>query len=468
MRILEVTISLLLGIYLLWPLITRAPYRPPVNSLPIVTAAVLLLHLLIEKYRWQMIPLYILTGVILVTSLLFSWRGHSGPPSPIITLPVLLLLLVAAALPALLPIPKIPAPSGDYQVGTASFMLVDESRRELYSGRDEPRRLMVQVWYPALRGNSVRAPWTENAEIVAKATSLYLKFPPYFLDHLALAHSPAWQDAAPDSSGAPYPIIIFSHGWNGFRAQNTSQMVELASRGYVAVAIDHTYGNIVTVFPDGQTVYNNPAALPQGASEAEYDAAARLLVEQWSGDIGFVLDTLAADQVQGPARPIAGLLDFERIGVLGHSTGGGAAIQFCGTDARCKALFPMDAFMTPVSLNVLGKGISQPALFVFSQQWADDRESKNNRLFRAFYEHVAQPAPVITILGSEHYDFSDLPAISPLAPQLGLKGPINGKRVQQILREFTAAFFDRYLKNTPTDLFDGPSPSYPELRWDNQ
>lgn len=467
MRILEVTIPLLLGVYLLWPLTTRAPYRPPVNRLPALTAAALLLHLLIEKYRWQMVPLYIVAGVILLASLLFSRRGNSRPPSPFITLPAFLLLLAAAALPALFPIPKIPAPGGDYQVGTASFMLVDESRRELYSGRDEPRRIMVQVWYPALRGDSVRAPWMENVEIVAKATSLYLEFPPYFLDHLALAHSPAWQDAAPDPGGAPYPIIVFSHGWSGFRAQNTFQMVELASRGYVAVAIDHTYGNIVTAFPDGQVAYNNPAALPEGAPQAEYDAAARLLVDQWSGDIGFVLDMLAADQIPGPARPVAGLLDFERIGVLGHSTGGGAAIQFCGTDARCKAVFPMDAFMTPVSLEVLEKGVAQPALFMFSQEWADDRDSRNNQLFHAFYEHVAQPAPVITILSSEHYDFSDLPALSPLAPQLGLKGPINGKRVQQILREFTVAFFDRHLKNTPTTLFDGPSPSYPELRWDN-
>ena len=29
-------------------------------------------------------------------------------------------------------------------------------------------------------------------------------------------------------------------------------MVELASYGYVAVAMQHTYGAIVTVFPDGQ------------------------------------------------------------------------------------------------------------------------------------------------------------------------------------------------------------------------
>ena len=87
-------------------------------------------------------------------------------------------------------------------------------------------------------------------------------------------------------------MLIFSHGWGGFRAQNTYQMQELASHGYVVVGMEHTYGAVVTVFPDGQVAPNNPAALPDGVPDAEYEAAAGRVVAQWIGDMAFALGTL--------------------------------------------------------------------------------------------------------------------------------------------------------------------------------
>jgi len=72
---------------------------------------------------------------------------------------------------------------------------------------------------------------------------------------------------------------------------------------------------------------------------------------------------------------------------------------------------------------------------------------------------------VATIKGTSHYDFSDLPFLSPLAAQMGLKGPLNGKRVTQIINNFSLAFFDLELKGTPTTLLAGPSPDYPEVQF---
>ena len=55
--------------------------------------------------------------------------------------------------------------------------------------------------------------------------------------------------------------VHFSHGWNGFAAQNSAQMVELASHGYVVAALQHTYGAMVTVFPDAGYKYLSDRAL---------------------------------------------------------------------------------------------------------------------------------------------------------------------------------------------------------------
>jgi len=445
MRLLEILIPALLIAYLAW----RHPRPMWVRLLPAVTLIVTLLHFAIEGYRWQMIPLYSLALILAVISLLkiltdVNWK----PFASILTMG---LVAIATALPVLLPIPRIPTPSGEYQIGTQIFELVDESRLELYSGKDEARRFMIQVWYPAnVKPTDEQAPWMENAKIFAPAIATYIDLPSYFLDHLTLTKIPAYKNADVASTNEGFPIILFSHGWNGFNAQNAGQALELASRGYVVVGIQHTYGAVTTVFPDGTIAPNNPRALPERGDDPNYEEVARILVDQWAGDMAYTLDFLTSN---GSENPFAGKLDLERVGVYGHSTGGGAAIQFCGTDTRCKAVLGMDPFMRPVSAEVIANGVAQPSFFMFSQAWADDKNTPSSKLFFIFIPNAGDNLGVISINGTKHFDFSDLPLFSPIAPQLGLKGPLNGKRVAEIVNSYLVDFFELTLKGKSTDLF---------------
>ena len=472
MRPLEILIPALLAVYILWPLITRRARPVLVNFIPPLALLLNLAHFALEGYRWQMIPLYILTAALAALNLptLFKADSANEPPrgwGAAASFLTLGLLAVSTALPALLPVPRVAEPSGPFKVGTQTFVLTDANRRELYSGRDEPRKFMIQVWYPAApRPTDVRAPWMQNVDIFGPAIADYLNLPHYFLDHLALSKSPAFQNSPLAKSDQPFPVILFSHGWNGFAAQNSAQMVELASHGYAIVALQHTYGAVVTVFPDGEVALNNPNALPKGMPEPGYTDAARLLVNQWAGDLAYALDFMTAQNADAASPFHAALPQVSRAGVYGHSTGGGAAIQFCGTDPRCVAGLTEDAFMTPVSQEILDRGVKQPFFFLFSQSWADNVDSKNNRLFHEFYFHLPAPAPGATILGTRHYDFSDLPLLSPLAPQLGLKGPINGNLVVKILNDYLLAYFDQELKGIPSPIPFGPSADYPDLRWE--
>jgi hypothetical protein len=194
----------------------------------------------------------------------------------------------------------------------------------------------------------------------------------------------------------------------------------------------------------------------------EYEIAAQKLANQWAGDLGYTLDSLANINSKVGSL-LGGKIDLSRVGVYGHSTGGGAAIQFCGTDTRCKALLGMDPFMRPVGYDVLSNGIAQPSFFMFSQVWADDIDSRNNELFKPFYINSTHTYGAVYIEGTAHYDFSDLPLLSPLAPQLGLKGPINGKRVTIIVNDYLLSFFNTSLNGTSSTLFDNPG-SYPEIK----
>ncbi len=471
MRVLEILIPTLLAIYFLWTIITHHPRPLAMKLIPPVTLLLTLVHLVFEGFRWQMIPLYVIAAMVFILYIpkLIKSEPADQPhrgwriAASILTL---ILLAISTALPAILPVPRVADPSGSYSVGTQTFLIIDTSRQELYSGRPEPRKFMIQVWYPAAHGSqAVHAPWMENVDVFAPAIADFLDLPSFFLDHLALSRSPALLNAPLAPTGEGYPVILFSHGWNGFAAQNSAQMVELASHGYVVASMQHTYGALVTVFPDGNIAHNNPNALPESMPDPGYTDAARLLVDQWAGDLSSALDFLT-DQSEDSSSPFQGLFDLTRVGVYGHSTGGGAAIQFCGTDARCTAGLTQDAFMTPVSQEVLDQGVKQPFFFLFSQAWTDDVESKNNRLFHDFYSQLPSPAPVVTILGTRHHDFSDLPLLSPLAPQLGLKGPINGKLVVKILNDYLVAYFDQELKGIPSVIPFGPSADYPDLRWD--
>jgi hypothetical protein len=218
---------------------------------------------------------------------------------------------------------------------------------------------------------------------------------------------------------------------------------------------------VITVFPDGTVAPNNPNALPPRSNTPNYEETARILVAQWAEDMSHTLDFLLAPEND---NPFTGKLDVERIGAYGHSTGGGGAIQFCGTDARCKAVLGMDPFMRPVSAEVIENGLAQPAFFMFSQSWADDTDSPSSKLFFQFIPNVKQNLGVISINGTKHYDFSDLPLFSPIAPQLGLKGPLNGKQVTKIVNAYLIDFFEQTLRQQNSTLFDGNFDDFSEVK----
>ena len=448
MRPLEIIIPILLVAYLLW----HHPRPLVIRLLPALALLVTLIHFGVEGYRWQMIPIYVLTSSLGLSALLkiksaLDWK-------PLGSYLTVIVLAASTALPILLPVPAIPSPDGPYQVGTTIYELTDSARKELYSGKDEARRFQIQVWYPSEPGPSdERALWMNHADVFTRSISEdLLELPPFFLDHLALVKLPAFKDSQVASTDDGYPIIVFSHGWNGFNAQNTAQALQLASHGYVVVGVQHTYGAVVTVFDDGTIAKNNPAALPRGAPDAEYDVAADKLAQQWAGDIGYALDFMT-EQNNDSNSPFFHSLEVSRVGVYGHSTGGGAAIQFCGIDPRCKALLGQDPFLRPVSDEILQSGVAQPAFFMFSQRWNDDVDSLNNRQFKTFHRKSKQAIGAVFIEGTAHYDFSDLPLLSPLAPQLGLKGPINGQHVTTIVDDYLLSFFEMTLKGKPSNLF---------------
>ncbi|MFN2146082.1 MAG: alpha/beta hydrolase family protein [Anaerolineales bacterium] len=396
--------------------------------------------------------------IAITALLLLALRGLTQPGHKKRLAGIVIAALVLASLSlvggALLPIPKPFKITGPYQVGTTIFPLVDTSREEIYAAEaNQPREIMVQVWYPAEpKESDTRSQWMPDIKVAGPAIADWISLPSFALNHLEYAKGNAFLGAPAASGGEKFPLLVFSHGWSGFKEQNIYQVEELASHGYVVVGINHTYGAVVTVFPDGRQLYRNDNALPDGVSDEAYHQASNLLVRQWAGDIGFVLDEFALLDRKGSTLPFAGSYDLDRVGIFGHSTGGGATAEFCGTDARCKAALAMDLWIEPVSSEVVSAGLTQPYLFLHSDTWAT--ESSHNNNYSLIGELVANSqvkGTEIMIKGTQHYDFTSIPLFTPLASAIGLKGPIPGDSGLRLINYYSVAFFDHALRGSGDD-----------------
>ena len=79
-------------------------------------------------------------------------------------------------------------------------------------GRTAP----VAVWYPAAQAGDQVFDYNEQ-----------------------VGDGTAYPEAAADRTGAPYPLIVFSHGLGGCGYQSVFYVENLARAGYVVAAMDH-------------------------------------------------------------------------------------------------------------------------------------------------------------------------------------------------------------------------------------
>jgi dienelactone hydrolase len=473
MRPLELILLLLDLAAVLLPLLARpgGPAWRWLAGLAPLAALVLVAQLVVERYRWQMVPLYVLTLLLLALRLprllgrqraqprrRRDWAGAVAGA---------LVLGLAAAAPVLFPVPILPAPGGPYAIGTVTFQWTDPTRPEIYSADpNDVRRIMVQIWYPAVPAPGAQTgPWMDRLDVAGPIIARYLGLPAFFMDHAALVRTNSYPDAPANPNQTTYPVVIYSHGWSGFRTVNLNQSEALASHGYIAVAVDHTYGAMFTVMADGTVVPNNPAALPPKTPADAYQAGIEKLEATYAADLRFVMDQLSLVNSGAIPSPLAGRLDLAHLGLYGHSTGGGAVVLACIQDQRCQAGLGMDAWLVPVPQPVIAQGLAQPFLFMRSQVWATPQ---NDALLNTLYAGAHTDVYRLTIAGTMHYDFTLLPLLTPLAPLLGLKGPINGQRGMAIITDYLLAFFDHTLKGQAAPLLDGPAENYPEVTFEHR
>jgi len=433
-----------------FPSIRKSRWIDWFPSLALLLSAI---HLAVEKYRWQMLPAYGLALLLFFLSIPKIKRGNrpaQDRPSGLVLRIAgfffrLLVILLIAAPPILLPVFRLPDPTGPYPVGTTNLHLVDHSRLERFTpDPGDQREFMVQVWYPA------------RVEPGAKPDA-YMQHLPFQLSHLSLVRTHAHQDAPVSDAHSSYPVLIFSHGYIGLVEQNLTQMEELASHGYIVCSIAHTYHAQATVFPDGRVI---PVDLSLSkdfmggipTTQATYAEHLRI----WTDDTLFLMDTLESLQAGEQESIFVGKLDMAHLGVFGMSFGGVTAVQVCSVDPRCRAGISMDAGLPK---DYAGRGIDapleQPFMFMSNEARAHTMRSALGTAENTAYGVIVRE--------TTHFNFTDLFLYSPVLRFTDAFGSIDGYRMIKIINDYTLAFFDKHLQGETSPLLNGPSREYPEV-----
>lgn len=437
-----------------------------------VTAVLSLVQIIAEGYRWQMLPVY---AASLVTGGLALRRRHPSrkaeartdtlPEKPraaakglrrgIVAFLFLVYAGVSVTLPTLLPVFSFVKPQGPYPVGTTTMMLEDPSREEPATADPADRRkLMIQIWYPAQAGTGTGpAPYIEHLPEILDGLRQAITLPPFLLGQLKYVHTDAMQNAEPSREQERYPVLLFSHGLTGFRNQNTFQVAELASRGYVVVGIDHAYDAAAVVFPDHTAMLK----LEHASGFDAYEEKSRL----WVQDAKFVLDQLQRLNDPSQKGMFSGRLDLNKVGMFGHSFGGATAAQMLLADGRVKAALNMDGTLygKPVPEGGFGKPYLQMNaelsisrdVFDKSLDQAIQQSGRSREDYEQFWDESAKrrqraaassEAYSVTFAHANHMSFTDFYLFSPLLHQKGAEP----RQMQASINALTVAFFDRYVK----------------------
>ena len=344
--------------------------------------------------------------------------------------------------------PSAYAERGAFGVGVTTLELVDTSRpteaNRDFAGSAE-RKLPVEVWYPA--GPS--------------------------------SQTPEQRDAPLDRTGAPYPLIMFAHGYSATNRQSPSYTQHLASRGYVVASIQ----------------------FPLSSAGAPGGPRISAVLDQ-PGDVSFVIDSLLALE---DGHALAGAIDAEAIGMSGHSLGGLTTLLTAygeDRDDRLRAVAPISPPACFIGDGFAGDGFAASSIPIMVIGGSKELIVSPASIRRA-YDIAPAPRYHAELIGADHIRFADvaiedsqLPGVVQNIARGDLVGDatriaealsgnvatcamvaeanadtlLEAERQRELLRIYATPFFDAYLRGDEDALrfLQETLPGLPEARFEFQ
>ena len=345
-------------------------------------------------------------------------------------------------IPLLVPFNDLPKPTGPFHVGTRVFEWVDVLREEWFTeNSDDLRRLIVQVWYPTMEESEDGLNYLDSPDQRIEPLSKTIELPEYLIRHIQDVKTNSILNASLRKNEDLYPLIMFSHGLGGMRMQNTVQMEELASRGYVVVAMDHPYDAYITVYADGSTA-DFRSGLEEDVTEKEFWAARIPQINTRAADLTFILDNIDKNKAEG--NEIWESIDLSKVGVFGHSFGGATSVVASFIDSRIDVCINLDGWMEPVESKIIQEGLRIPFLYIGQERWIDTplNDIKLDSLIKS------SKGIKKLLKGTKHFDYSDTPQFSSVSKTIGVAGTMDIKLLREKINHEILSFFDLHLRGS--------------------
>jgi predicted dienelactone hydrolase len=206
---------------------------------------------------------------------------------------------------------------GAYKIGVQTMDFVNKGQINVLKSKDgvDPlydRPLTIEIWYPAAvaEGDNQSVMYDE---VLGKSDDKKRPLIPFTFAGRAT------RDAKALNTEGSFPLIIVSHGYVGSRYLMTYLTENLASKGYIVVAIDHT-----------------------DATFRDAGGFQSTLLNRAKDDI-FILNQMA--ELNKNKSFLTGLIDANNTAIVGYSMGGYGALNVGGASYSSKA----DTFFTTIT-----------------------------------------------------------------------------------------------------------------------
>jgi pimeloyl-ACP methyl ester carboxylesterase len=336
----------------------------------------------------------------------------------------------------------VPVPTGPHGVGRHLVQWTDNTRR-MAPGMDEPRKLMVWIWYPGPKvKRSALEPMMapEWASLRAEAMAACFGKDAAEAFRQMRVHAVTGAPLLPSSSN--FPVLLFSPGFNWVAVEYSSLAEDLASHGYVVVGLTPTGFTGPVLFPNGSQVKNiyGPPDTPV-----------------WEQDLRFARGQLEELNAHGAFER---RLDLAKLGVFGHSMGGAASLAVAAQEPSFRAALNLDG--DPMNA-VRDARPTQPVMLLSNEEPMESkselelqgriRSEKRRTTDWLNMSQQASWARRVRLQGTRHLDFADItlvPRELMTAEQRRYRfGPIAGARALEITRALVRGFFDFTLLGRP-------------------
>ena len=375
---------------------------------------------------------------------------------------------------------KVVAPDGPYRVGV---------RIEHVAYQD--RTIPVMFWYPA-RVQTGEVPYSYPTKVQGSAVL----------------------EAERDRTEAPYPLILFSHGFSTCGFQSVFFTENLASHGYVVAAPDYKDAMVCKI--EGEPTHRFSEffwyLLKSGLSvkDGAYAIYEETFKEECAGDLSYraieagkVLDQ-AIEWNEDQSFFLNGMIDPEQVGATGHSLGGYTSLMIGGMpflcdqeeppedcdpdlnlfdsspccnqfiremeepfqlqDPRVKAILPLG---TPVIFPNIETGAAELKIPIMVITGEGKRLEVPWEPIRTLLENAPPPKYLVRLKKTDHVTLLDgVKGISSPVVRLLLPGfRFDYKEKAQAYMDYSVAFFDLSLKakREKASILQEPSNRFVEL-----